>query len=66
MGKKTRVAFIASDEGGILRRLSSLGVHPGAVVSIRQYQPTAILRAGETDIALEPALVERIYCRLLT
>jgi DtxR family Mn-dependent transcriptional regulator len=65
-GKKTRVAFIASDEGGVLRRLTSLGVHPGAVVSVRQHQPTAILKAGETDIALEPALVERIYCRVLT
>lgn len=66
LGKKTRVAFISSDEGGILRRLSSLGVYPGAVVNIRQHQPTAILRVGETDIALEPVLVERIYCRLLT
>lgn len=65
-GKKTRVAFIASDEGGILRRLASLGVYPGAVVSVRQHKPTAILRAGETDIALEPALVERIFCRTLT
>ena len=50
----------------IRRRLSSLGVHPGAVINVRQHQPTAILMAGETDIALEPALVERIYCRLLT
>ena len=65
-GKRTRVAFIASDEGGVLRRLTSLGVYPGAVVNIRQHQPTAILRAGETDIALEPALVERIYGRVLT
>jgi DtxR family Mn-dependent transcriptional regulator len=65
LGKQARVAFIASDESGILRRLTSLGVYPGAVVNIRQHQPTAILRAGETDIALEPMLVERIYCRLL-
>ena len=50
----------------IIRRLSSLGVHPGAVINVRQHQPTAILRTGETDIALELALVERIYCRLLT
>ena len=63
LGKKTKVVFIASDESGILRRLTSLGVYPGAEVNIRQHQPTAILRAGETDIALEPALVERIYCR---
>jgi len=63
LGARTKVVFIASDEGGVLRRLTSLGVYPGAVVSVRQYQPTAVLRAGETDIALEPALVERIYCR---
>jgi DtxR family Mn-dependent transcriptional regulator len=65
LGKKTKVVFIASDEGGVLRRLTSLGVYPGAEVSIRQHQPAAILKAGETDIALEPALVERIYCRLM-
>lgn len=65
-GKKSRVAFISSDETGVLRRLSSLGIYPGAVVGIRQHRPTAILHAGETDIALEPALVERIYGRLLT
>jgi DtxR family transcriptional regulator, Mn-dependent transcriptional regulator len=65
IGKKTKVVFIASDEGGVLRRLTSLGVYPGAVVNIRQHQPTAVLRVGETDIALEPALVGRIYCRLL-
>ncbi|MCK5179712.1 MAG: ferrous iron transport protein A [Candidatus Omnitrophica bacterium] len=50
----------------IICRLSSLGVYPGAVINVRQHQPTAILRTGETDIALELALVERIYCRLLT
>ena len=63
LGKTAKVVFIASDESGVLRRLTSLGVYPGALVSIRQYKPTAILRAGETDIALEPALVERIYGR---
>ncbi len=65
LGKKAKVVFISSDESGVLRRLTSLGVYPGAVVNIRQHQPTAILRAGETDIALEPTLVERIYCRVI-
>ncbi|HQP10252.1 MAG TPA: metal-dependent transcriptional regulator [Candidatus Omnitrophota bacterium] len=66
LGKQARVVFVASDEGGVLRRLTSLGVYPGAVVSMRQHQPTAILKAGETDIALEPTLIERIHCRLMT
>jgi DtxR family Mn-dependent transcriptional regulator len=66
LGKQARVVFIASDEGGVLRRLTSLGVYPGAVVSIRQHKPTTILKAGETDIALEPLLVGRIHCRLMT
>lgn len=65
LGKKTKVVYIVSDESGVLRRLTSLGVYPGAEVSIRQHQPAAILKAGETDIALEPALVERIYCRTM-
>jgi len=63
IGEKVKVVFISSDEGGVLRRLTSLGVYPGAVVNIRQNQPTAVLRAGETDIALEPLLMDRIYCR---
>jgi DtxR family Mn-dependent transcriptional regulator len=65
LGKQARVVFVASGEGDVVRRLTSLGVYPGAVVSIRQHQPTAILRAGETDIALEPALVGKIHCRLM-
>ncbi len=65
LGKKTKVVYIVSDESGVLRRLTSLGVYPGAEVSIRQHKPAAILKAGETDIALEPALVERIYCRIM-
>lgn len=66
VGKKARVVFISAPEGGVLQRLTSLGLYPGAVVSVRQHKPTVILRAGETDIALDPAFIERIYCRSLS
>lgn len=65
VGKKVRVVFITSQDAGVIQRLTSLGLHPGVVVNVRQHTPTAILRVGETDIALDPAFAERIYCRLV-
>lgn len=62
-GKKARVVFISCDNGGVLQRLTSLGLYPGVVISVRQHKPTVILRVGETDIALDPLFVDRIYCR---
>jgi DtxR family Mn-dependent transcriptional regulator len=63
IGKKARIVFIKTSKGVVLHRLSSLGLYPGVVVNIRQHRPTPILSIGETDIALEPDLVEGIFCR---
>lgn len=65
IGKKVRVVFITSPDVGVIQRLTSLGLHPGVVVNVRQHTPTVILRVGETDIALDPAFAGRIYCRFV-
>lgn len=63
LGHRARVVFITSEDRGVLQRLTSLGVYPGVVINIRQQRPTAILRVGETDIALDPSFMDHIYCR---
>lgn len=63
VGKKARIVFITSEDAGVLQRLTSLGLYPGVVVSVRQHTPTVILRAGETDIAIDSSFGDRIYCR---
>lgn len=63
VGKKARVVFITSEDTGVLQRLTSLGLYPGVVVSVRQHNPTVVLRVGETDIAIDSSFVDRIYCR---
>ncbi|OGX07035.1 MAG: hypothetical protein A2Z88_03000 [Omnitrophica WOR_2 bacterium GWA2_47_8] len=63
IGKKVRVVFIKSGDHGVLNRLMSLGIHPGALISVRQLRPTVIVSVGETDVALDPVLIDGIFCR---
>ncbi|NUM36083.1 MAG: metal-dependent transcriptional regulator [Candidatus Brocadiae bacterium] len=65
-GEKGKVIFIAGNDSNRLNRLTSLGVYPGTVLTLRQRKPAAIVRVGETDIALEPSLAKKIYCRTLS
>ena len=65
-GEKGKVMFITVNDHHLLNRLTSLGLYPGAILTLRQHKPTAIVRIGETDIAIEPKLTRQIYCRPLT
>lgn len=65
-GEKGKVIFIAGNDSNRLNRLTSLGVYPGTILALRQRKPAVIIRVGETDIALEPSLAKKIYCRTLS
>ena len=65
-GQEGRVAYVAMDDGRQLEQLSGLGILPDAVVRLLQKRPAAVIRVGETEVALDSAVARQIYVRPLT
>jgi DtxR family Mn-dependent transcriptional regulator len=42
-------------------KLSSLGVLPGAIVELQQKVPAAVIRVGETTVALDGEIAAEIF-----
>jgi Fe2+ transport system protein FeoA len=64
-GERGRIVAITLKDPALLHRLTGLGLYPGALVTLRQHRPTAIVRVAETDVALENKLTQHIECQLL-
>jgi DtxR family Mn-dependent transcriptional regulator len=65
VGEQARVVYIAPREPARLVQLSSLGVVPGATVVFQQRSPAAVIRIGETTLAVEPEVAGEIYVKRL-
>ena len=63
IGQEGRIVYIAARQPERLMRLSHLGVVPGAIVRLTQSRPAAILRVGETMLAVEPEIAGEIYVK---
>jgi DtxR family Mn-dependent transcriptional regulator len=63
VGESGRIVYIVPREPGRLVRLSNLGIVPGATVGLQQKSPAAVLRIGETTLALDPSIAAEIYVR---
>ncbi len=63
MGSLARVVYIVPKDVDRLRRLSGLGVVPGATVRLQQKSPAAVVRLGETTLALDPEIAGEIYVK---
>jgi DtxR family Mn-dependent transcriptional regulator len=63
VGEDARIVYIAPRDPDRLVRLSSLGVVPGARVHLQQRLPAAVVRLGETVLALDPAIAGEIYVK---
>jgi Fe2+ transport system protein FeoA len=64
-GQQGTVVSIRVDDLRLIHRLTSLGLYPGVTVTLLQHRPTAIVRVGETDVALESSLTRQIDCNPL-
>ena len=60
-GTTAAIHRIASSDPGRLVKLSSLGVLPGAEVTLLQRRPAVLLRIGESEIALDPEVAADIW-----
>ena len=66
VGSTARITFISTKVHRRLDRLAALGVVPGTVLTLKQKSPSYVVRAGETEIAIEEAVARDIFVRELT
>lgn len=63
VGASARITFITPRVYRRLDRLAALGVVPGTVVVLKQKSPSYVVRADETEIAIEEDVARDIFVR---
>lgn len=63
LGRPGRIVYVVPREPEQLVRLSSFGIVPGAVVRLQQIHPAAVLRVGQTTLAVDGAIAAGIYVK---
>jgi len=64
-GRRARIVFIAPRDHGRMDRLSTLGIVPGTEILLHQKKPAFVIRAGETELALDTDIAGEIYVKAL-
>lgn len=64
-GSRARIVFIAPKDHSRMDRLSSLGIIPGTEILLHQKKPAFVIRAGETELALDIEIAGEIYVKVL-
>jgi Fe2+ transport system protein FeoA len=62
-GENALVLKVSAAEVPMLMKLSQLGLVPGAEVRMEQSRPAAIVRVGETTVALQRAVARVVHIR---
>ena len=60
-GARARVLKVSAADVPMLMKLSQLGLVPGAEVRLEQSRPAAIVRVGETTVALQRAVAGLVH-----
>lgn len=63
VGAEARITFIAPRVNRRLDRLAALGVVPGTNLVLKQRSPAYVIRADQTDIAIEEDVARDIFVR---
>ncbi len=63
VGDSGKIVYVVGKDADRLVRLSGLGVIPGALVHLQQRSPAAIIRLGETTMALDAEIAREIYVK---
>jgi DtxR family Mn-dependent transcriptional regulator len=63
VGERGRIVYIVPREPERLVRLSVLGIVPGVEIALVQKSPAAVLRVGETTLAVDPEIAAEIYVK---
>jgi DtxR family transcriptional regulator, Mn-dependent transcriptional regulator len=62
-GEAARVVYVLTRQHPQLHKLMSLGIVPGALVSVHQSFPAFVIQVGETQIAVEKDIADEIYVK---
>ena len=62
-GDRVKIIFLVPRHHRRLHQLTNLGIIPGAEIVLHQKKPAYVLRAGETDIAIDDEIARHIYVR---
>ena len=63
---RARVVLLSPGLKGGADRLASLGLSPGSELALLQRHPAFVVEAGETRVALDPAVAKQIFVQRLT
>jgi DtxR family Mn-dependent transcriptional regulator len=63
IGRSGRIVYIVPRQPEQLVKLSSLGIVPGAVIRLQQTRPAAVVKVGETTLALDASIAAGIYVK---
>ena len=63
VGARGRIVYIVPRDPDRLVRLSNLGIIAGETIQLAQKTPAAILRVGETTLAVDPQIADEIYVK---
>lgn len=62
-GETARIVYVSTKHHSRLDRLTDLGITPGEVVKVHQTYPAFVLKVGETDLAIDPEVLDDVYVR---
>ena len=62
-GETGRIVYVLTHEHPQLHKLMSLGIVPGARISIHQVFPSVVIQVEETQVALEKEIAKEIYVK---
>jgi len=64
-GEVAKIVYVLTREHPQLHKLMSLGLVPGANVSVHQTSPSFVIQVEETQVALEKDIAKEIYVKRL-
>ncbi len=59
-GAQARIVRVVHDHDGHWRKLSALGIMPGAVIHLQQRFPAYVVRLGMASVALDAQLAQLV------
>ena len=63
VGEECRVAYVALTDHSLSHQLANFGIAPGVPVRLHQRYPSFVLKAEETEVALEESIARNIFVR---